>query len=111
TCWVVGMPVTAPVVALRLRSAGSAPALMAHVYGAVPPAAEQDPEYAAPTVPSGSVQVTVMPVPAVVVKVKQHAPRQMLKSEKPGFPCASMPPMPQLPVVEGGRPVTVMVSV
>lgn len=51
----VGTPESAPVLALRFKPGGRAPALTDHVYGTCPPAALSVRLYAKPTVPVGAV--------------------------------------------------------
>jgi hypothetical protein len=55
----VGVPVMAPVVALRLRPAGSVPDTMVHISGATPPVLARVAEYAVPMVPEASAPVAV----------------------------------------------------
>ena len=55
----VGVPVMAPVVALKLRPGGSDPEAMLRVSGAVPPAGFKLAVYATPTVPAGGVPASV----------------------------------------------------
>jgi hypothetical protein len=57
----VGVPVTAPVVPLRVRPLGSAPSITRNEYGETPPVTENDPEYAIPTVPDGRLADIMMP--------------------------------------------------
>jgi hypothetical protein len=45
----LGIPVTAPVEAFKIKPAGSAPLMIDHVYGGVPPEAFSVTEYAVPT--------------------------------------------------------------
>ena len=47
----VGVPLIAPVAVLRLRPGARLPAVMAKLYGAVPPAALMVAEYGVPVVP------------------------------------------------------------
>ncbi len=54
-----GVPAIAPAV-LSVSPAGSAPAVTAHVYPPVPPAAARDCEYATPTTPPGSADVVTL---------------------------------------------------
>ena len=50
---VVGVPLTTPVVVLRVKPGGSDPSISDHVYGARPPLAENVFEYNWPVVPTG----------------------------------------------------------
>jgi hypothetical protein len=49
-----------------LMPAGSVPALIAHVYGDVPPVAASDWEYVEPTTAGGSVAVVTESAPVIV---------------------------------------------
>jgi hypothetical protein len=57
---IVGVPVIAPVLVLRVTPAGNAPEFVEKVYGVTPPTAEIFPEYALPTLPAGRLAVTMM---------------------------------------------------
>jgi hypothetical protein len=57
---VVGVPEITPVLVFSVSPAGSDPAVMLHVYGAVPPTAPSMNEYAVPTMPAGSGDVDVI---------------------------------------------------
>ena len=105
---VVGVPVIAPPV-LRCNPAGSAPPETVHVYPPVPPVAESESEYAAPTDPlancfvvifSGAITVMVMvggvgsdcPRLSVTLNVASNEPacvglpliEPLLESDRPG---------------------------
>src|SRR5438128_8590907 len=54
-----GSPEIAPVAAFNVRPGGSAPPLMVHVYGRVPPVAATESEYGAPVLAVASVVVVM----------------------------------------------------
>ena len=65
---VVGVPVIAPVLALRLSPAGSGPGDRDHVYGAVPPVAAAVCEYAILTSPSANEFVEIVGADPIVIE-------------------------------------------
>jgi hypothetical protein len=66
-----GVPPIAPVEALRVRPAGSAPEAMLQVYDGFPPVACNVAEYAVPTVAPGSAAVVVMLRAVSMVKARE----------------------------------------
>ena len=66
----VGVPVIAPEVAFNVSPAGSVPLVRVHVYGDVPPDADKEALYGAPTWPLGSDTVVIANAPAAIVKVR-----------------------------------------
>src|SRR5450756_332006 len=76
----VGVPVMAPVAVLSERPVGSAPAVTAKVYGAVPPEAETVWLYAVVTEPSGRVAGETVIVGQAITIVYAWLPAQRLTS-------------------------------
>jgi hypothetical protein len=68
----VGVPLNDPP-ALSATPSGRLPDSIVHVYGAVPPAAESDPEYAVPTIPAGSEFVLMLNAGAVIPMLNDFA--------------------------------------
>jgi hypothetical protein len=62
----VGVPEIAPVLAVSVTPAGSAPDVIDHVYGVVPPVATAVVAYAVPVTPVGSVADVVMLIGAAM---------------------------------------------
>jgi hypothetical protein len=62
------VPVIAPVVGMRVKPAGSAPADIDQVRGNVPPEAAAVWEYTAPAVPPGSPSVVIVSVAATAIE-------------------------------------------
>ena len=76
----VGVPLIRPVVGFRIKDAGSAPELMDHEYGLVPPLAVSVCEYAAPTVPLGRDTVVTFKATGETIKEKSAETAELAES-------------------------------
>ena len=66
----VGVPVIAPVAAFNVSPEGSVPLVRVQVYGGVPPDADKEALYGAPTWPLGRDTVVIANAPVAIVSVR-----------------------------------------